>query len=104
MRAGSGVAWWRKQPGTVPNAAESVAANVKYECVPSLGSPGISSCEKVSFEMFGSEEIVLDRASKLFIKFVGMYIWSELAFLHAYLLEIAYSWCVYVIWGIVLSP
>lgn len=63
MRRGSAVAWWRRQPWTAP---ESVPAKVKYECVPGLGSPDIGSCENVSFEMLGSEEIVLEPANKTF--------------------------------------
>lgn len=63
------MAWWRRQPWTAP---ESVPAKVKYECVPGLGSPDIGSCENVSFEMLGSEEIVLEPANKPFINVVGM--------------------------------
>lgn len=96
------MAWWRRQPWTAP---ESVPANVKYECVPGLGSPDIASCENVSFEMLGSEEIVLEPANKPFINVVGMYIPSELAvptlssvqIQSSCLLkmQVAYSWCVY---------
>lgn len=90
------MAWWRRQPWTAP---ESVPANVKYECVPGLGSPDIASCENVSFEMLGSEEIVLEPANKPFINVVGMYMYipSELAVptLSSVQIQIAYSWCVY---------
>lgn len=87
------MAWWRRQPWTAP---ESDPAKVKYECVPGLGSPDIGSCENVSFEMLGSEEIVLEPANKPFINVVGMSIFCiQIQSSCLLKMQIAYSWCVY---------
>ncbi len=77
------VRWWEPRRPTAP-AAELVPVNVKYEFLPSLGSPDTAKCEKASFEFLGSEEIVMDPANKPFIQLLGKSIfWKLLTSLQA---------------------